>query len=77
MPNASCWAYGLFCDSLCTPIDYLDFASPVSGLGSKVGFDATNKWPGETQREWGHPIAMSEPVKQRIDELWDELGIKL
>lgn len=60
-----------------TPIDYLDFASPVSGLGSKVGFDATNKWPGETQREWGHPIAMSEPVKQRIDELWDELGIKL
>ena len=60
-----------------TPIDYLDFASPVSGLGSKVGFDATNKWPGETQREWGHPIVMSEPVKQRIDELWDELGIKL
>ncbi|MEJ6540897.1 MAG: 4-hydroxy-3-polyprenylbenzoate decarboxylase [Halioglobus sp.] len=60
-----------------TPIDYLDFASPVSGLGSKVGFDATNKWPGETQREWGHPIAMSEPVKQRIDKLWDELGIKL
>ena len=60
-----------------TPIDYLDFASPVSGLGSKVGFDATNKWPGETQREWGSPIAMSEPVKQRIDELWDELGIKL
>ena len=60
-----------------TPIDYLDFASPVSGLGSKVGFDATNKWPGETQREWGHPIAMSEPVKQRIDELWDELGITL
>ena len=60
-----------------TPIDYLDFASPVSGLGSKVGFDATNKWPGETQREWGHPIVMSEPVKQRIDKLWDELGIKL
>ena len=60
-----------------TPIDYIDFASPVSGLGSKVGIDATNKWPGETQREWGHPIAMSEPVKQRIDELWDELGIKL
>ncbi len=60
-----------------TPIDYLDFASPVSGLGSKVGFDATNKWAGETQREWGHPIAMSEGVKQRIDELWDELGIKL
>jgi 4-hydroxy-3-polyprenylbenzoate decarboxylase len=60
-----------------TPIDYLDFASPVSGLGSKVGFDATNKWPGETDREWGEPIAMDESVKQRIDELWDELGIKL
>lgn len=60
-----------------TPIDYLDFASPVSGLGSKVGFDATNKWPGETQREWGRPIAMDKAVKQRIDELWDELGIPL
>jgi len=58
-----------------TPIDYLDFASPVSGLGSKVGFDATNKWPGETQREWGQPIAMDAAVKQRIDELWDQLGI--
>lgn len=60
-----------------TPIDYLDFASPVSGLGSKVGFDATNKWPGETQREWGHPIVMTDAVKQRIDALWDELGIEL
>jgi 4-hydroxy-3-polyprenylbenzoate decarboxylase len=60
-----------------TPIDYLDFASPVSGLGSKVGFDATNKWPGETQREWGRPIAMTEAVKQRVDDLWDELGINL
>jgi 4-hydroxy-3-polyprenylbenzoate decarboxylase len=60
-----------------TPIDYLDFASPVSGLGSKVGFDATNKWPGETQREWGRPIAMDKAVKQRIDALWDELGIPL
>ena len=59
-----------------TPIDYLDFASPVSGLGSKVGFDATNKWPGETQREWGQPIAMDAAVKQRIDELWDQLGIR-
>ncbi|MGD8576981.1 MAG: 4-hydroxy-3-polyprenylbenzoate decarboxylase [Thiohalophilus sp.] len=58
-----------------TPIDYLDFASPVSGLGSKIGFDATNKWPGETQREWGRPISMDETVKQRIDSLWDELGI--
>ncbi|MFO8025764.1 4-hydroxy-3-polyprenylbenzoate decarboxylase [Thiohalophilus sp.] len=58
-----------------TPIDYLDFASPVSGLGSKIGFDATNKWPGETQREWGHPISMDDSVKQRIDDIWDELGI--
>ena len=58
-----------------TPIDYLDFASPVSGLGSKMGFDATNKWPGETQREWGQPIKMDEAVKQRVDELWDELNI--
>ena len=58
-----------------TPIDYLDFASPVSGLGSKMGFDATNKWPGETQREWGQPIKMDDAVKQRIDELWDELDI--
>ncbi len=60
-----------------TPIDYLDFASPVSGLGSKVGFDATHKWPGETTREWGRPIAMDASVKQRIDDLWDELGIPL
>jgi len=58
-----------------TPIDYLDFASPVSGLGSKIGFDATNKWPGETSREWGRPIAMSPEVKARIDALWVELGI--
>ena len=58
-----------------TPIDYLDFASPVSGLGGKLGFDATNKWPGETQREWGKPIAMAEKVKEKIDDIWDELGI--
>jgi len=58
-----------------TPIDYLDFASPVSGLGSKMGIDATNKWPGETTREWGTPIAMSDAVKQRIDGLWGELGL--
>jgi 4-hydroxy-3-polyprenylbenzoate decarboxylase len=58
-----------------TPIDYLDFASPVSGLGSKIGFDATSKWPGETNREWGRPIKMSDKVKQRIDEIWDQLGI--
>jgi len=58
-----------------TPIDYLDFASPVSGLGSKMGMDATNKWPGETSREWGEPIAMDAAVKARVDALWDELGI--
>ncbi|MCG6935029.1 MAG: 4-hydroxy-3-polyprenylbenzoate decarboxylase [Proteobacteria bacterium] len=58
-----------------TPIDYLDFASPVSGLGSKIGFDATNKWPGETRREWGRPIEMDAAVKQRVDELWDSLGL--
>jgi 4-hydroxy-3-polyprenylbenzoate decarboxylase len=58
-----------------TPIDYLDFASPISGLGSKMGIDATGKWPGETDREWGSPIAMSKEVKTRIDSLWGELGI--
>ena len=60
-----------------TPIDYLDFASPVAGLGSKVGFDATNKWQGETQREWGSPIQMDTDVQARVDAMWDELGIKL
>jgi 4-hydroxy-3-polyprenylbenzoate decarboxylase len=58
-----------------TPIDYLDFASPVSGLGSKMGIDATNKWPGETTREWGRPIVMDDAVKQRVDALWDQLGL--
>ena len=58
-----------------TPIDYLDFASPVSGLGSKIGFDATSKWPGETDREWGRPIVMDAAVKQRIDDIWDDLGV--
>jgi 4-hydroxy-3-polyprenylbenzoate decarboxylase len=58
-----------------TPIDYLDFASPVSGLGSKMGMDATNKWPGETEREWGTPIVMDDAVKQRVDDIWSELGI--
>jgi 4-hydroxy-3-polyprenylbenzoate decarboxylase len=58
-----------------TPIDYLDFASPVSGLGSKLGIDATNKWPSETSREWGRPISMDESVKRRIDVLWKELGL--
>jgi 4-hydroxy-3-polyprenylbenzoate decarboxylase len=57
-----------------TPIDYLDFASPVSGLGSKMGIDATNKWPGETSREWGSPIVMDADVKARIDRIWQELG---
>lgn len=56
-----------------TPIDYLDFASPVSGLGSKVGFDATNKWPGETNREWGRPIVMRQDVVDKIDRMWDTL----
>lgn len=60
-----------------TPIDYLDFASPVSGLGSKIGFDATNKWPGETTREWGQPISMDEAVRERVDQIWNTLGIKL
>ena len=60
-----------------TPIDYLDFASPVSGLGSKMGMDATNKWPGETTREWGEPIVMREDIKQKVDEMWDSLGIPL
>ena len=58
-----------------TPIDYLDFASPVSGLGSKLGIDATNKWPAETNREWGRPIRMDEAVKRRVDGLWAELGL--
>jgi len=57
-----------------TPIDYLDFASPVSGLGSKMGIDATNKWPGETRREWGRPIAMDAAVKARVDAIWTLFG---
>ena len=60
-----------------TPIDYLDFASPTSGLGSKMGLDATNKWPGETSREWGTPIEMDDEIKRRVDELWPDLGIDL
>lgn len=59
-----------------TPIDYLDFASPVSGLGSKMGIDATNKWRGETTREWGRPITMDEAVKSRVDAMWDSLGLE-
>jgi len=58
-----------------TPIDYLDFASPVSGLGSKMGIDATNKLPGETIREWGEPIVMAEKIKTRVDKIWPTLGL--
>ena len=57
-----------------TPIDYLDFASPVSGLGGKMGIDATNKWPGETSREWGRTITMDAKVKERVDEIWQKLN---
>lgn len=58
-----------------TPIDYLDFASPVSGLGGKMGLDATNKWPAETTRQWGKPITMDAAIIARVDELWDTLGL--
>ncbi len=58
-----------------TPIDYLDFASPISGLGSKMGIDATNKFPGETKRTWGETIKMNEDIVAKIDQIWDELGI--
>jgi 4-hydroxy-3-polyprenylbenzoate decarboxylase len=58
-----------------TPIDYLDFASPVAGLGSKMGIDATSKWPGESDRQWGRPLAMDPAVKRRIDEIWQTLGL--
>jgi len=58
-----------------TPIDYLDFASPVHGLGSKMAVDATNKWSTETARHWGTPIVMDEAVKRRVDELWGKLGL--
>ncbi|HUX62363.1 4-hydroxy-3-polyprenylbenzoate decarboxylase [Sulfuricella sp.] len=58
-----------------TPIDYLDFASPVSGLGSKMGMDATNKWQGETAREWGRTIVMDADVKRKVDEIWGTLGL--
>jgi 4-hydroxy-3-polyprenylbenzoate decarboxylase len=58
-----------------TPIDYLDFASPVAGLGSKMGIDATHKLAGETSRAWGRPITMSADVKARIDAIWQQLGL--
>jgi 4-hydroxy-3-polyprenylbenzoate decarboxylase len=74
------WAMVTRCDparDICivenTPIDALDFASPVSGLGSKAGIDATNKWPGETRREWGRPISMDKDVIKRVDAIWAEL----
>ena len=56
-----------------TPIDYLDFASPVSGLGGKMGLDATHKWPGETAREWGRPITMDAEVRARTSTLVERL----
>ena len=58
-----------------TPIDYLDFASPVSGLGGKMGMDATNKWPGETNREWGRVIEMDAAVSKKVDAMWADLGL--
>ena len=58
-----------------TPIDYLDFASPVSGLGSKIGLDATDKFPGETNREWGRQIRMDQAVIDKVDAMWSELGL--
>ena len=58
-----------------TPIDYLDFASPVSGLGSKMGLDATNKWPGETSREWGRPLQMDAAVSARVEQVWQALDL--
>jgi 4-hydroxy-3-polyprenylbenzoate decarboxylase len=58
-----------------TPIDSLDFASPVAGLGAKMGIDATNKWPTETSRVWGRPVGMSQEIKERVDRLWDDLGL--
>jgi len=76
------WAISTRCDPVrdftmadSTPIDYLDFASPVAGLGSKVGIDATNKWNGETDREWGRPISMDASVISRVDAIWQELGL--
>ena len=60
-----------------TPIDYLDFASPVAGLGSKVGIDATSKWAGETTRTWGRPIVMDATVKRRVDDLFEQLAWRL
>ncbi len=60
-----------------SPIDYLDFASPVTGLGSKLGLDATHKWPGETDRRWGEPVAMDAETRRRVDAYWAQLGLDL
>ena len=59
-----------------TPIDYLDFASPVSGLGSKMGMDATSKWAGETQREWGTAISMDSDILAKVNAYWPLLGLE-
>jgi len=59
-----------------TPIDYLDFASPVSGLGSKMGIDATNKWSAETEREWGTPITRDAAVTARVNAIWQDFGFE-
>ena len=58
-----------------TPIDYLDFAAPVSGLGSKIGLDATDKWPAETSREWGRRIRMSDEIIKTVTDKWPRLGL--
>ena len=63
------------CCSASTPIDHLDFASPVSGLGSKMGIDATNKWPGETSREWGRPMQMTPEVTAKVEQMWQPLRL--
>jgi 4-hydroxy-3-polyprenylbenzoate decarboxylase len=76
------WAITTRCDAIRdttlidnTPIDYLDFASPESGLGSKMGIDATNKLPGETHREWGVPIEMTPSVREKVDQLWSQMNL--
>ena len=74
--NDVIWAITTRMDPQHTPIDYLDFASPVSGLGSKMGMDATNKWQGETDREWGRPIVKDPDVVKKVDDIWSELGLE-
>jgi 4-hydroxy-3-polyprenylbenzoate decarboxylase len=58
-----------------TPIDYLDFASPHSGLGSKIGFDATNKTPPETNRAWGKKLSMSKEIEELVDKNWKSYNL--